>query len=325
MNNGRNDIMKKICILTAIILLMLTCSHRVFAEKKWPAEDWRSAEILTSLDPDFQNNMSGACYNPKTGFFWVCRNGGPSAFWALTEDRTGLLAISVNKSGKAAKYELTGGDLEGICQVDYDRNLVYLIREGEDKIAEYDVSSYGKARLENTWNISAYVPTKGGSGSEGITFVPDAWLVKGKFTDAGGKLYVSKNGMGGLMFVAHQNGGRIYVFDLNPENSSVHFVGAYRTSRSESSGLEFDRSTGLLYIWHNTGPNYLEVAKLSSVKKGRERCLRSVAEYIGPRSGNLEGIALTPAVSKNNWCLITDDDNQDGAAIMLFRKFKKLF
>jgi hypothetical protein len=124
------------------------------------------------------------------------------------------------------------------------------------------------------------------------------------------------------MLVAHQNGGRVYAFDLGPAAGNARFVGAYRTSRGESSGLEFDRSTGLLHVWHNTGPNFLEVTRLSSRVDGRERRLETVVEFAGPKGGNLEGIAIAPTAGKDPWCLIVDDDNQDGAALMWFRQFR---
>ena len=124
------------------------------------------------------------------------------------------------------------------------------------------------------------------------------------------------------MLVAHQNGGRVYAFDLDRSDSTFDFVGAYKTRKTESSGLEFDRSNGYLYIWHNIGPapNYLEVTTLASHVDG-ERTLTPIAEFEGPKSGNLEGIAILPASDDDNWCLIVDDDNQDGAALMWFQTF----
>lgn len=308
-------------IITLIVLLTLSFTLSGMTAEPWPAEAWTSAGILTHLDPEFKKNMSGACYNPVTESFWVCCNGGPSAFWELKKDRKGSWSIAT-KAGKQAKYKLEKGDLEGICQVDYRKELVYLIVEGEDKIKEYDTSSCGSAKLKSTWDISAHVPTKDNMGSEGITFVPNEWLKKDGFTDADGKPFVSKGGMGGLMFVAHQNGGRIYAFDLDTAKQTVHFVGAYKTSQTESSGLEFDRSSGLLYIWHNCGPNYLEVAGLSSAGNGSERSLSTIKEFVGPKKGNLEGMAISPAADKGGLCLIVDDDNQDGAALMLFKQFR---
>lgn len=313
--------MKIIWTAAACIFIMLGITSMVYGSDPWPAEAWRSAEILTHLDQDFDNNMSGACWNPKSRIFWICRNRWPSAFWALEENGEGSLSIATDDSGTPAKFDVGEGDLEGICQVDYDKNLVYLIVEGKDLIKEYDVTNYGKPVLKHQWDISDYVPTRWSYGSEGITFVPDQWLQSEGFTDADGEPYTSQNGMGGIMLVAHQNGGNLYAFDLNPDTDDVLFVGSYKTSQKESSGLEFDRSTGLLYIWHNTGSNYLEVTKLSSVVDDSGRRLVSVNEFTGPKSGNLEGIALTPAESADTWCLLVDDDNQDGAAVMWFKDF----
>ena len=313
--------MKITLSITVIIFLSLNITEKALAVNPWPAEAWTSAVTFTHLNPDFRNNMSGACWNPNKQIFWVCRNGGPSAFWALKYNNAGGLMIATNDSGKQAGYDLKGGDLEAICQVDYDTDIVFLMLEKRNLIRKYNVATYGKASLKMQWDISEYVPKKGGKGPEGITFVPNESLKKEGFVNASGKPFASINGMGGLMFVAHQNGGKIYAFDLNPNNGTVDFIGAYKTSQSESSGLEFDRLTGLLYVWHNLGPNYLEITKLSSHGEGAERRFTSVAEFVGPKSGNLEGIAIELTPMKKGRCLIVDDDNQNGAALMLFRQF----
>ena len=299
-----------ICLFVAVGLSV----WRGLAAEPWPAESWDESEVLSHLDGDFKNNMSGACYNPETESFWVCCNGGPSAFWELQRGGDGNWGI-------LGRYDLGQEDLEGICQAGFNTNVVYLMVEGEDLIQEVVVLGDGRSVLRNEWNISEFVPTKGGAGSEGITFVPDAWLQREGFTDADGNPAVSRGGMGGLMFVAHQRGGRIYVFDLSADSKAVRLVGVYKTAKDESSGLEFDRSSGLLYVWHNIGSNTLEITGLSSVAEDGERRLTSVAEFQGPKGGNLEGVAMTPAASGETLCLMVDDDNQDGAALMLFRRF----
>jgi len=308
-------------VAAGIVLLFLGCVTTGLAVDPWPAEPWTSAENLTHLDGDFENNMSGAAWNPETRAFWVCCNGGPSAFWALVEDGSNSFMIATNGLGTQAKYDMGSGDFEGICQADYAEEVVYVMVEGVDEIREYDVSAYGSATLSNQWDISSNVPTSGGAGSEGITFVSNEWLARQHFVDGNGNPYLGTNGMDGLMFVAHQSGGKVYVFDLNRINGTHHFVGEYTTSRLESSGLEFDRSTGLLYVWHNISSNYLEVTELSSYPDGPDRRLTSVSELAAPKSGNLEGIAIVPTVATDNWCLIVDDDNQDGAALMWFKQF----
>ena len=290
----------------------------VRAAEPWPAETWQEAEVLTQLDSDFANNLSGAYWNPETRTLWVCLNG-PARFWALVEDGAGTGFTIDTQDGRAGEWSVSG-DLEGITQVDPLDPSIYVINEASDAVEQYDVSVYGSPVFTQRWNLAAYMPTSGGSGSEGITFVPDRWLALAGFVDGAGAPYVSRNGMGGLMLVSHQNGGRVYAFDLDPFSSAYDFIGAYRTSRGESSGLEFDAASGKLFVWHNTGSNYLEMCDLSSYVRGDgERQFTTVAEYVAPRSGNLEGIAIPPLPEGDGWCFITDDDNQSGGALSWYR------
>lgn len=309
--------MKKILFFLAI---WISYSNIASAASPWPGEAWTDSANLTSLDSDFQANLSGAHWNESTQTLWVCLNG-PGRFWALVPDGRGNFEID-SQNGRAAEWS-GAGDFEGITQVNLDEPFVYIMAEGEDNIKKFDVSVYGSPVLTRQWNISRYVPTSGGSGSEGITFVPDKWLRLNGFVDGNGVPTTSQNGMGGLMFVAHQNGGSVYVFDLDPNSNNVNFVGAYKTLRSESSGLEFDRSSGKLYIWHNIGSNFIEITDMTSfIAANGQRYFSSTKEYQAPKGGNLEGIALTPATSENSWFFITDDSNQNGAALMWFDSFE---
>jgi len=68
-----------------------------------------------------------------------------------------------------------------------------------------------------------------------------------------------------LIFIAHQDGGYVWVFDVNPAvTNDFAYVGKYKTNETESCDAAFDRSTGLLYILHNTGDNYLEVTDMTT-------------------------------------------------------------
>jgi uncharacterized protein YjiK len=284
----------------------------------WPAEAWSDSTILTDLDNDFKNNLSGAHWNPHTRTLWVSLNG-PAKFWAIKEDRHGNFVID-HKNGVRGQMQISG-DLEGITQVDYTKEHVFLIDESDEAIKEYDVADYSQPTALHSWDVGVTLPHFFGSGPEGITFVPDEWLSKQGFVDQEGKAYKSQYGMGGLMLVAHQNGGHIYAYDLDPKGSRYRLVGKYASSRDESSGLEFDRSSGFLFIWHNTDGNHLEVTTLgSSIVKG-DRKLNRITQYNSPKGGNLEGFALTPAVANEHRAFFVDDDNQDGAALMLFTEF----
>ncbi len=289
----------------------------VMAADPWPGEAWQESTPLTYLDPDFQKNLSGAHWNHATRTLWVCING-PGRFWAIVPTPQGGLAVDT-AGGQIGEFSVPG-DIEGITQVEGDDASVYVLLEDLDRIRRYDVSSLGHPVLIGEFNILPYVPAyRDGAGSEGITFVPDSSLAARGFVDAHGQPCTSRYGLGGLMFVAHQRDGAVYVFDLDPVRNAVTFVGRYITSRGESSGLEFGGSSASLYIWHNTDGNYLERTDLTSqVGADGARRFMTVQEFRGPKGGNLEGIAID---STDGWFFATDDDNQNGYALMWFRHF----
>jgi len=300
-----------------LCLAVATASDLLLAASPWPAEANTAALKLPMLDPEFASDMSGAYWNATTRTFWVCCNN-PGMFWALVEDGAGGWKIAT--SGATLARWVAGGDLEGICQPDDSQPFVYLMDEN-GYIRQYDVTNFGVINQPRTWDIRAFAGPNGGSGPEAITFVPDEWLRREGFRDASGALRTSSNGMGGLMFVGHQTGGYVHVFDLNPGNNTFSYYGKILTSRAETADLAFDRATGKLYIWHNIDSNYLEVAELNSTPVGNERRFRTLIEYNGPRAGNLEGIALASNPQADAWFMVTDDDNLNGEAVTIYKHF----
>ena len=85
-------------------VLMFYISGQTLAVENWPAEPWTQATLLTDLDEDFENNLSGVYWNESTQTAWVCLNG-PGKFWAIKKDsQSGQFAIDVkdNTRGNAA-------------------------------------------------------------------------------------------------------------------------------------------------------------------------------------------------------------------------------
>lgn len=289
----------------------------------WPAETNVAALRLTDVDAGLDAaNWSGACWNPDTRMLWLACNSG--YFWALVEDGAGGFRVATNAAGAKAKWA-PGGDFEAICQTDSDPDLVYVMDEN-GYIREYAVSNYAATNATRVWNVTTHFPEVGGaSGGEGLAFVPDEFLRRQRFCDSNGVATVSSNGMGGLMFVGYQYDGCVYALDLNRATSTYRVVGRYKTSRAETADLHFDRRTGKLYAWHNpANVNYLEVVELGSYLDGPDRRLRQLAEYAGPRNGNLEGFTVAPAAAANaaGGCIVTDDDNLNREAVMWYRQFQ---
>ncbi len=309
-------------VARTLLLLLVTGVWTAPAAEPWPAEAHAAAVRLTDIDPGLNAfNWSGAFWNSQTRTLWLACNN-PGSFWALSENGADSFQVATNAAGTPAKWT-PGGDLEAICQADLDAAAVFAMDEN-GYIREYDVSQFGVVQPLHVWDVRPVCTNTVNVGGEGLVFVPDEHLRRQGFCDSTGAPYASTNGMGGLMFVGYQQDGFVYAFDLNRAFNTYGFVGRYKTGRTETADLEFDRASGKLYVWHNTGSNYLEVVELRSVADGADRRLRPLAEYVGPRIGNLEGFALVPSAATDDagGCILTDDDNVGGEAVLWYREFQ---
>jgi len=283
--------MKKILVVNAILILSLTTS----CQSDWPSKTWANAINLSSSLPSDATEISGLYWNQNTSRLYCVGDGG--SFYLLQLNKaTNSFTLVTSATNIGAP--------EGITQVDNASNEFYTIDENSYEIRKhtYD-TNFANITKVKSWNLlhspSPMVDT-GNTGPEGICFVPDSYLQKiGFISSATGDVYTSKKGMGGLLFLAHQNGGYVWAFDVNPiENNDFLFVGKYKTNRSESCDLAFDNSTGLMYILHNLDDNYLEVTDLKTSVSGNVYTLTKQKEYNipNPTSGsiNIEGFAISP-------------------------------
>ena len=309
---GRYTQCAKAVALTALTVL----SFDAFAAQNWPGESWEKALELGGLEDSFSDgDISGAHWNNNTQTLWLSDNK-EEMIWSLVETTSGF---KVDKSFDAK------GDLEGITQA-MDDEVLYLMDE-DRYIRSYNANSGDSI---TTWSIEDGLPSsgdKGKDGPEGITFVPDTWLSQSGFVDENGNAYkASKYDFGGIFLVAHQNGGSVYAFDL-ASDGSFDFIGQYDTAQEESSGLAFDRSTGILYISHNIGDNTLETTNLESTANDGHREFVTGTEFEAPNDSNLEGFAIKPALNDDNtandvWAFYADDNGNtsDGNAILVFKE-----
>jgi hypothetical protein len=283
--------MKRVGLL--LFIFMNSFSH---AQSAWPSENWNTAAPLTSvMSSTGLLELSGLHWNPVTNRLYVVHGDGRL--------RVLQLNTATNTFTQIGNRVLSGGP-EGVTQADYGANQFYTIDEDNYLIKQYsNLANFGSVTLTTSWNLlNAPSPMEdtGNTGPEGITFVPDENLANAGFTSSvTGQPYTSTKGAGGLFFISHQDGGYIWVFDLNPNvNNDFAYVGKYKTGRNESCDLAFDRSTGLLYILHNLGSNYLEVTDLTLAASASEATFHTVSEYYlsNPADGNIniEGFAVMP-------------------------------
>jgi Secretion system C-terminal sorting domain len=302
------------------ILLLFTFGNGLNAQTAWPSITWNSATNLTSvMDAAGINEASGLYWNTSTERLYLVQNSG--------RVRVLQYSSSTNSFSQLANKSISGGP-EGITLANNTENAFYTIDENNYEIRKYThTADFGTVTATKSWNLLALPSTMtntGNTGPEGICFISDSYLTSSGFISQNtGLPYTSQKGMGGLIFIAHQDEGYIWVFDLNPTvNNDFLFVGKYQTNRTESCDLSFDSSTGLLYILHNVDGNRLEVTNLASTVNGTVRKFTVVNEYFLPvpsTNVNIEGFALTnkcPATNTVSAWLCRDASSTEGTAIL---------
>jgi Dockerin type I domain len=286
--------------LLFVLTIFFLSPQITYAQSPWPSENWSSAVNLTSvMSASGVTELSSLFWNSTTNRLYVSHGDG----------RLRVLQLNTvsNTFSQIANISYTGGP-EGITQVNLNANEFYTIDEDNYQIRKYthnpNFSPTG-VTLSRTWNITASPSTMtntGNVGPEGIAFVPDSFLLAIGFVSqhTGLPYTTSVKGMGGLMFIAHQRLGEIWVFDINPNvTNDFAFVGKYKTNNNESCDLAFERTTGLLYILHNAGTNSLEVTDLvtTSVSGGNRKFnVKNEYHLASPldTNKNVEGFAITP-------------------------------
>ena len=285
----------KWALLAAFLLATCQIAAPPASASPWPGGS-ETAILITGGSSD----LSGGTWNAERQSLWVVRqnrqvweymyNSGSKSFE--------LFQTLVLPSG-------IGSDIEACAQVDHPAaDELYTLAEDDGRIARV-VDIDGTPTVQRVWNLLvmnngyALPPETGGAGPEGLEFVSDADLLAAGFRFPDGSTFSgSTRGMGGLMFVGHQIDGQLHVFDVNPDISE-DFVnhGSFHTSTTEIAGLHFDRTSGLMYIWHNpSNVNSLEISTLSS--DGSVGTIDTLELYDSAMpTGNLEGIAVVGRAS----------------------------
>ena len=289
-------------ILKLSILFVFLFSIQRINSQIWPASSWSTATNLTSImDAGGVTDLSGLHFNPTNNRLYAVQGDGRLRVlqWITT----------TNTFAQIADQAIDGGP-EGITQANLYANEFYTIDENNYEIRRYthtpNFSTVTEFKHWNLLNAPSPMQDTGNTGPEGIVFIPDSFLVSSGFiSQQTGQPYTSVKGLGGLFFIAHQEEGMIWVFDINPNaNNDFAYIGQYQTNHEESCDLAFDRSTGLLYILHNiAGNNRLEVTNLTTTLNGSARKFVYSKDYLitNPtgNNDNIEGFALTPKCPEN--------------------------
>lgn len=280
----------KIKAIIVFQLFMLTVFSGCAQSAEWP----KPINLSSALDSTGIIELSGLYYNSTKQTLYAIQDNG------------GLYLLAYNSANR--QFEKRGfatqlGGPEGITQVNESVNEFYTIDEKNYEIRRFShTGNLCNITLQHRWSLlleASHMINTDNDGPEGIAFIPDSYLKKvGFLSSETDEKYLSKKGMGGLIFIAHQKRGYIWVYDVNPNKDDDYvFVGKYKTEKNESCDLSFDKSTGLLYILHNTDENSLEVTDLTTKGHIGKMKFSTVAEYtlVTPDGNkNVEGVAVIP-------------------------------
>jgi hypothetical protein len=191
----------------------------------WPG----SPTVTTSDDAaTFNQDASGLAFDPSdANTLWVAQNK-LGTLWKMT--KSGTTWVPAAGWSKTPKYNDGSGapDSEGIT-VGPD-GAVYLATErdnsnsgvSKNRVLRYDANAATGSTLNATdeWDINPLLPTLGANlGLEGITWIPDSFLVAGGFIDEStGTTYTPSTYPAhgtGLYAVAVEGTGMLYVLALD--------------------------------------------------------------------------------------------------------------
>ncbi|WP_375383968.1 lamin tail domain-containing protein [uncultured Microbacterium sp.] len=195
----------------------------------WPGGSTVADASVANFVP-FTSNMSGLSYEQGTAgatdTLWAVRNG-PGALFALQKSGSVWVPASGWETGKPLRYTDGTGDVdaEGVVQTDHG---LFVSSERNNSangtsrpaVLRYDATTGPALTAAIEWNLVSALPAVGANlGLEGITFVPDSYLVGEGFHDnATGATYdpatYADHGTG-LYFVGLEGTSSIYAFALD--------------------------------------------------------------------------------------------------------------
>ena len=280
---------------------------------------WPGGTDVVNADPGsfFGGNMSGLAYvanrrGAPTGTLWAVRNG-PGALFKL-----GFNGIfRPNERSWAAprllRYPDGTGDVdaEGITAVG---DVLYVAAErnnlantiSRNSILRYDGADASGPTLAATreWNLTADLPTVGANlGLEGITFIPDSWLVARGFIDERtSQPYrpadYPDHGTG-LFFVGIEGNGMIYAYALNEANGSFARIASFTSGFPQVMDVSFDGELGQLWAVCDNGCSGQSAVlgidtQQASPTRGRFVVASRFERPVGMPNLNNEGFAFAP-------------------------------
>jgi hypothetical protein len=276
---------------------------------------WPGASTYSTNSVSFTSNFSGIKYIAGSGGvttdrIWGADNDG--VIWKLKWDTFSANWIADptwGSTGRPLSLSLPlslAYDSEGIT-FGSNTNVGYFCTErvgsGVSRltIAQFSTASpvtAGSALpILKEWILTGALPiVASNKGLEGLTFIPNNFLVGGCFKNSAGVLYNPASYPlqvdGGVFFAGLEGNGRVYAFVLNSDMSFV-LLASFSSGEYFITDLEFDPKTG--YLWTSCDNQCAGVSHVFTITNGSF----TMKAKISPPSAvmasqNLEGFTIEP-------------------------------
>lgn len=286
-----------------------------------------AADAFTDTDANDEGDVSGAVFDPNDpSILWVAMNKGRLFKMQLVN---GLYeAVPGWEGGIPVRFTDGGGELDSEGVVVGPDGAIYLTSERDNArakdtshnvIARFDVSGVTAGTTElvatHQWDVNGFVTTGTNLGLEGITYVPDAFLVEAGWEVGGVAYSADDEPTPGLFVTAVEGTGALHFFSLPVGGAPVEV-------KVESSGfpwsmdVTYDADRGALWALCDDGCG--GVSNLLTVVDGDVEVAHSYARPAGMPNLNNEGMAIAPAstcVDGFQQVVWTDDGDTDGYSL----------
>lgn len=310
------------------------------------SEVWPGGADVRTLDAEgtYAGDMSGIDYEPSgtfaPGTLWAVQNGDGLLYRIVPDGQGGWAPDTTGgwSAGKTLAYPAGTGvagsvvDAEGVTLVgDDSANGIYVSSERDGgaasgvsrpSVLRYDVTGTGTTlTATREWNLAADFPGLGAnSGLEGITWVPDSFLVAQGFVDATtGRAYQPSRYVGhgtGLFFIGVEGTAAVYAYALAADGGSTR-VATIETDLALVADVQFDADRDSLWVVCDEACD----GRIALFEVGEDGAFAATHVYDRPAgSANLanEGFALAPQAECTDGTVATfyvDDAATDGHSL----------
>ncbi|MCL8249943.1 lamin tail domain-containing protein [Aeromicrobium fastidiosum] len=271
----------------------------------WPgSQDVRTADLAST----FTQDLSGLAFDPEDpDVLWAAQNKLGTLFKLVRDGQTWVPATTDGwGAGKTPTYlDGTGApDTEGLT-IGPD-GFVYAAAERNNAasgVSRMSILRYAPDTADTTlratdeWNLTSQIPAAGANlGLEGVTWVPDSFLVAGGFVDQStSKPYVPSDyplhGTG-LYVVAVEDTGALHAFALDSTGGTSHRIATISSGFAHLADVTFDAERQRL--WAVTDDTHDGKTSLLQLKGGVFTVAEAYDRPVTMPNLNNEGFALAP-------------------------------